>query len=77
MLGKLAELFLFGLAPFAFAGLLMPAATAAEEVAIAGEASPRERVALPPGALRMVSQDAGAAPAALFDTVWLAEDIGG
>ena len=159
MLGKLAELFLFGLAPLAFAGLLVPGAFAAEEVAVAGEVSYRERIALPanavltvrlmdvsladapeavvaeqtvdpagqvpirfelkldpavvqPGAtyalqacitvddqlwfinderyavdplkpepaqmvLKMVRQGAGAAPPALFDTVWLAEDIGG
>jgi len=54
MLGKLAELFLFGLAPLVFGGLLMPGAFAAEEIAIAGEVSYRERIALPPNAVLTV-----------------------
>jgi len=54
MLGKLAELFLFGLAPLAFAGLLVPGAFAAEEVAVAGEVSYRERIALPANAVLTV-----------------------
>ena len=37
MLGKLAELIIFGLAPLIFGGLLMPGAMAAEEITIAGE----------------------------------------
>jgi putative lipoprotein len=159
MLGKLAELFIFGLAPLVLGGLIMPGAIAAEEIAITGEVSYRERIALPPNAvltvrlsdvsladtpetviaeqkiepagqvpikfeikvdpaviqpnvnyalqaritvddrlmfinderysidpskpepamlvLKMVKQDADAAPAELFDTTWLAEDIEG
>lgn len=54
MLGKLAELFIFGLAPLVLGGLLMPGAVAAEEVAITGEVSYRERMALPPNAVLTV-----------------------
>jgi putative lipoprotein len=54
MLGRLAELFIFGLAPLVFAGLLMPGAIAAEDVAITGEVSYRERIALPPNAVLTV-----------------------
>jgi putative lipoprotein len=54
MLGKLAELFIFGLAPLVFGGLLMPGAVAAEEVSITGEVSYRERIALPPNAILTV-----------------------
>ena len=50
MLGKLAELMLFGIAPLVVGGLLMPGAIAAEEVAVTGEVSYRERIALPPNA---------------------------
>lgn len=54
MLGKIAELFLFGLAPLVFGGLLMPGAIAAEEITISGEVSYRERIALPPNAILSV-----------------------
>ena len=54
MLGKLAELIIFGLAPLVLGGLLMPAAVAAEEVSITGEVSYRERIALPPNAILTV-----------------------
>ena len=54
MLGKLAELFIFGLAPLVFGGLLMPGAFAAEEITISGEVSYRERIALPPNAVLTV-----------------------
>lgn len=54
MLGRLAELFFFGLAPLMLGGLLMPGAVAAEEVAITGEVSYRERMALPPNAVLTV-----------------------
>ena len=50
MFGKLAELMLFGIAPLVVGGLLMPGAIAAEEVAVTGEVSYRERIALPPNA---------------------------
>ncbi|MDQ2634020.1 MAG: YbaY family lipoprotein [Pseudomonadota bacterium] len=159
MLGKLAELFIFGFAPLVIGSLLLPGAVAAEEVAVTGEVTYRERIALPPNAvltvrlldvsladapetvvgeqkidpagqvpiafeikfdpaviqpkvnyalqaritvddrlmfinderhpvdpakpepvemvLKMVRQDAGATPATLFDTTWIAEDING
>ena len=54
MLGRLAELILFGIAPLALGGLLMPGAAFAEEVEIAGEVSYRERIALPPNAVLSV-----------------------
>lgn len=54
MFGKLAELFIFGLAPLVFGGLLIPGAVAAEEVAVTGEVSYRERIALPPNAILTV-----------------------
>jgi putative lipoprotein len=54
MLGKLAELFIFGLAPLVLGGLIMPGAIAAEEIAITGEVSYRERIALPPTAVLTV-----------------------
>lgn len=54
MLGRLAELVLFGLAPLVLGGLLIPAAIAAEEITIAGEVSYRERIALPPNAILTV-----------------------
>ncbi len=54
MLGRLAELILFGIAPLALGGLLMPGAAFAEEVEIAGEVSYRERIALPPNAVLTV-----------------------
>ena len=47
MLGKLAELFLFGVTPLVLGGLMIPGAFAAEEIAISGEVSYRERIALP------------------------------
>jgi putative lipoprotein len=54
MLGKLAELFIFGLAPLVLGGLIMPGAIAAEEIAVTGEVSYRERIALPPNAVLTV-----------------------
>jgi putative lipoprotein len=54
MLGKLAELFLFGLGPLVFGGLMIPGAFAAEEIRIAGEVFYRERIALPPNAVLTV-----------------------
>ena len=54
MLGKLAELMIFGLAPLVFSGLLIPGAIAAEDITIAGEVSYRERIALPPNAVLTV-----------------------
>ena len=54
MLGKLAELLVFGLGPLVFGGLLMPGAFAAEEITISGEVSYRERIALPPNAVLTV-----------------------
>ena len=54
MLGKLAELIIFGLAPLIFGGLLMPGAMAAEEITIAGGVSYRERIALPRDAVLTV-----------------------
>lgn len=64
MLGKLAELFMFGIAPLVFGGLLMPGAIAAEEVPaavsseeikISGAVLYRERIALPPNAVLTVT----------------------
>jgi len=54
MLGRLAELILFGIAPLALGGLLMPGAAFAEDVEIFGEVSYRERIALPPNAVLAV-----------------------
>jgi putative lipoprotein len=54
MLGKLAEQFIFGLAPLVLGGLIMPGAIAAEEIAVTGEVSYRERIALPPNAVLTV-----------------------
>ena len=54
MLGKLAELVLFGIAPLVLGGLFIPGAVAAEEAVIAGEVSYRERIALPPNAILTV-----------------------
>jgi putative lipoprotein len=54
MLGKLAELVLFGIAPLVLGGLFIPGAMAAEEATIAGEVSYRERIALPPNAILTV-----------------------
>lgn len=54
MLGKLAELVLFGIAPLVFGGMLMPGAAFAEEITISGEVAYRERIALPPHAVLTV-----------------------
>jgi putative lipoprotein len=54
MLGKLAELFIFGLTPLIFGGLLIPGAIAAESITITGEVLYRERIALPPNAILTV-----------------------
>ncbi len=51
MLGKLAELILFGVAPLIFGGLMAPGSVSAEEPMIDGEVSYRERIALPPNAV--------------------------
>lgn len=54
MLGKLAELVLFGIAPLVLGGLFIPGAMAAEEATISGDVSYRERIALPPNAILTV-----------------------
>lgn len=54
MLGRLGELLLFGVTPLLVSGLLMPALALAEEKKISGEASYRERIALPPNAVLTV-----------------------
>jgi putative lipoprotein len=54
MLGKLAELILFGVAPMMLGALFMPGAVAAEEIALTGEVAYRERIALPPNAVLTV-----------------------
>ncbi len=69
MLGKLAELFIFGLAPLVFGGLMIPGAFAAEEVTIAGEVFYRERIALPPNAVltvRLMDVSLADAPASII-----------
>lgn len=54
MLGKLAELMLFGIAPLFLGSLLMPAAASAEDITVTGEVAYRERIALPPHAVLTV-----------------------
>ena len=54
MLGRFAELFIFGIVPLAFASLFLPAAAAAEQVTVTGEVFYRERIALPPNAVLTV-----------------------
>ena len=54
MLERVAELLIFGIAPLIFGGLLMPGTLAAEEIAMTGEVSYRERIALPPNAMLTV-----------------------
>jgi putative lipoprotein len=54
MLGKLAELFIFGLAPMMLGALLLPGAAAAEQITVSGEVFYRERIALPPNAVLTV-----------------------
>ena len=54
MLERVAELLIFGIAPLIFGGLLLPGTLAAEEIAISGEVSYRERIALPPNAILTV-----------------------
>lgn len=69
MLGKVAELFIFGLAPLVFSGLMIPGAFAAEEVTIAGEVFYRERIALPPNAVltvRLMDVSLADAPASII-----------
>ena len=69
MLGKLAELFIFGLAPLMFGGLMKPGAFAAEEITIAGEVFYRERIALPPNAVltvRLMDVSLADAPASII-----------
>jgi len=54
MLGKFAELILFGFAPMMLGAIFMPGAVVAEEIAITGEVAYRERIALPPNAVLTV-----------------------
>ena len=54
MLGKLAELILFGFAPMMLGAIFMPGAVAAEEITLTGEVAYRERIALPPNAVLTV-----------------------
>ena len=54
MPGRLAELFIFGIAPLVFASLLLPGAAAAEQITVSGEVFYRERIALPPNAVLTV-----------------------
>lgn len=54
MIGKLAELMIFGLGPLVAGGLLMPLAFADEKATISGEVTYRERIALPPQAILTV-----------------------
>ena len=54
MIGKLAELFIFGLAPLVFASLLLPNTSTAGEITVSGEVFYRERIALPPNAVLTV-----------------------
>jgi putative lipoprotein len=68
MLGKLAELVLFGIAPLLVGGLFMPGTLAAAEVTIDGEVFYRERIALPPNAVvnvRLMDVSLADAPAAV------------
>lgn len=50
MLTRLAEFFIFGLAPLMLAALVVPADALAEEKVLTGEVLYRERIALPPNA---------------------------
>ncbi len=54
MIGKLAEYFVFGVAPLLVAMLAIPAAATAEEKTISGEVLYRDRIALPPHAILTV-----------------------
>jgi len=54
MLGKFAELILFGFAPMMLGAIFIPGAVAAEETTISGEVAYRERIALPPNAVLTV-----------------------
>ncbi len=54
MLGRLAELIVFGLTPLIMAGLMLPAAFATEETKVFGEIFYRERIALPDDAVLTV-----------------------
>jgi len=54
MLGKFAELILFGFAPMMLGAIFMPEAAAADEIVITGEVAYRERIALPPNAVLTV-----------------------
>ena len=54
MIGRFAELILFGIAPLLAGALFMPAAFGAEERKIQGEVTYRERIALPPNAVLTV-----------------------
>ncbi|RVC60095.1 MAG: META domain-containing protein [Mesorhizobium sp.] len=54
MLDRIAEFFIFGLVPLVVGVLAVPELTSAAEKTIAGEASYRERIALPPNAVLSV-----------------------
>lgn len=54
MMGKLAEYFVFGVAPLLVGLLAMPALATAEDKTISGEVLYRERIALPPQAVLTV-----------------------
>jgi putative lipoprotein len=54
MLDRIAEFFIFGLVPLVVGVLAVPELTKAGERTIAGEATYRERIALPPDAVLVV-----------------------
>lgn len=54
MLGRLAELFIFGLAPLMVGVMAFPPAPSAAEKTVSGEVLYRERIALPPNAVLTV-----------------------
>ncbi|MDX8463752.1 YbaY family lipoprotein, partial [Mesorhizobium humile] len=54
MLDRIAEFFIFGLVPLVIGVLAVPELTSAAEKTIAGEATYRERIALPPNAVLSV-----------------------
>lgn len=55
MLSKFAELFLFGVAPLVLGLIAVPSASTAAQRIIAGEVLYRERIALPPDAVVVVT----------------------
>jgi len=54
MIAKLTEFVLFGFAPLLVSALFLPTDVAAEEIAVTGEVTYRERMALPPTAVLTV-----------------------